>query len=118
LIQNLIQTVQGQLAYQRQHLLMPVQEFDTQKAEASKVIPRKPAGRLPGSRKQEIKEQERQQKVALFQMVKGLHAQGMRAFEIVRATGISRGRVDKWLRLQECPPRTDGAATGIGGILP
>ena len=105
LIQNLIQTVQGELAHQHQHLLMPVQEFDAQKAEAPKVIPRKPPGRLPGSRKEEIREQGRQQKVALFQMVKGLHAQGMRAFEIVRATGISRGRVDKWLRLQECPPR-------------
>jgi len=38
-------------------------------------------------------------------MVKGLRAQGMRAFEIVEATGISRGRVDKWLRLKECPPQ-------------
>jgi hypothetical protein len=28
LIQNLIQTVQGELAHQCQHLLMPVQEFD------------------------------------------------------------------------------------------
>ena len=38
-------------------------------------------------------------------MVKGMRAQGMRAFEIVKATGISRGRVDKWLRLDECPPQ-------------
>jgi transposase len=29
----------------------------------------------------------------------------MRAFEIVKVTGISRGRVDKWLRLAECPPQ-------------
>jgi transposase len=36
-------------------------------------------------------------------MVKGMHARGMKASEIVRATGISRGRVDKWLRLAECP---------------
>ena len=41
----------------------------------------------------------------LFEMVKGMRAQGMRAFEIVKATGISRGRVDKWLRLDECPPQ-------------
>jgi hypothetical protein len=37
-------------------------------------------------------------------MVKGLRTQGMRAFEVVKATEISRGTVDKWLRLSECPP--------------
>jgi transposase len=37
-------------------------------------------------------------------MVKGLRAQGIRAFEIVKLTGLSRGTVDKWLRLSECPP--------------
>jgi hypothetical protein len=34
-----------------------------------------------------------------------MRAQGMRAFEIVKATGISRRPVDKWLRLDECPPQ-------------
>jgi transposase len=38
-------------------------------------------------------------------MVKAMQGQGMRAFEIVKLTGISRGRVDKWLRLTECPPQ-------------
>ena len=37
-------------------------------------------------------------------MAKDLRAQGIRAFEIVKLTGLSRGTVDKWLRLSECPP--------------
>ena len=37
-------------------------------------------------------------------MVKDLRAQGIKAFEIVKLTGLSRGTVDKWLRLEECPP--------------
>jgi hypothetical protein len=52
----------------------------------------------------EIRRQRRQQKEELFRMVKAMQGQGMRAFEIVKLTGISRGRVDKWLRLTECPP--------------
>src|SRR5690349_6386077 len=28
----------------------------------------------------------------------------MKASEIVRATGMSRGRIDQWLRWAECPP--------------
>ena len=43
--------------------------------------------------------------VALFEMVKGRQAQGMRAFEIVKATAISHGRLDKWQRLDECRHR-------------
>ena len=61
--------------------------------------------RWPEPAAEEIRRQRRQQKVELFRMVKGLQAQGMRAFEVVNATGISRGRVDKWLRLTECPPQ-------------
>ena len=38
-------------------------------------------------------------------MVKGLHRQGMKASEIVRETGLTRKRVDKWLRLDELPER-------------
>src|SRR5205085_958705 len=43
--------------------------------------------------------------VQLFEMVKDLHVQGLRASDIVRQTRLSRGRVDKWLRLEQCPPR-------------
>jgi hypothetical protein len=56
--------------------------------------------------KDHIRQQRWQQQVQLFEMVKGLHGQGLRASDIVRQTGISRGRVDKWLRLEQCPPRS------------
>jgi transposase len=115
LVQNLIKAVQEELAHQRHHLLMPSQELAaaTATAEATEtgleVVSSQARGPRPSSRQKEIRQQRRQQKVALFEMVKGLRAQGMRAFEIVKATGISRGRVDKWLRLKECPPQNQMA---------
>ena len=111
LVQNLTRAVQEELAHQRHHLLIPAQELrgkDTAAAATGTVSENlrwQQRGRLPSPRHQEIRQQRRQQKEELFGMVKGLHAQGMRAFEIVKATGISRGRVDKWLRLAECPPQ-------------
>ena len=38
-------------------------------------------------------------------MVKSLRAQGVKVSEIMRQAGISRGLVNKWLRVEECPPR-------------
>ena len=38
-------------------------------------------------------------------MVKSLRAQGWKVIDIMRQAGISRGLADKWLRLEECPPR-------------
>jgi hypothetical protein len=103
--------MQEELAHHRHHLLIPAQEF-TRKDTANKAtegvpksVPWQQRGQLPSPRPKEIRQQRRQQKEELFRMVKGLHAQGLRAFEIVKATGISRGRVDKWLRLEECPPQ-------------
>jgi transposase len=111
LVQNLIKVVQEELAHQRHHLLMPSQQLaaGTATAEVTATglerVSSQPPGPRPSSRQKETRQQRRQQKVALFEMVKSLRAQGMRAFEIVKATGISRGRVDKWLRLKECPPQ-------------
>ena len=111
LVQNLIKAVQEELAQQRHHLLMPAGELvgnaDAVEAAvaAAELTPSQPRGPLPSPRQKEVRQQRRQQKEELFRMVKGLHAQGMRAFEIVKATEISRGRVDKWLRLKECPPQ-------------
>ena len=111
LVQNLIKVVQEELAHQRHHLLMPSQQLaaGTATAEVTATglerVSSQPPGPRPSSRQKEIRQQRRQQKVALFEMVKSLRAQGMRAFEIVKSTGISRGRVDKWLRLKECPPQ-------------
>ena len=111
LVQNLIKAVAEELAQQRDHLLIPAQEFlhtdATEEATgaAPEVVPSQQRGPRPSSRQKEVRQQRRQQKEELFRMVKGLHAQGMRAFEIVKATRISRGRVDKWLRWEECPPQ-------------
>src|SRR5450755_1865652 len=111
LVQSLIKAVQEELAHQRRHLLIPTQELVRQEValEATgavpATVPSQQRGALPNSRQKEIRQQARQQKEELFRMVKGLRAQGMRAFEIVKATGISRGRVDKWLRCEECPPQ-------------
>jgi transposase len=111
LVQNLTKAVQDELAHQRHHLLMPAEELRHTggTVEASVAVPTiessQQRGQLPSPRPNEIRQQRRQQKEELFGMVKGLHAQGMRAFEIVKATGISRGRVDQWLGLAECPPQ-------------
>jgi transposase len=112
LIHNLLQAVEEELAHQRPHLLMPAQELVLQNEVENAagtpptVRPTQPRGPLPSATQQqkEVRHQRWQQKVELFQMVKGLYAQGRKASEIVRATGISRGRVDTWLRLVECPP--------------
>ena len=111
-VQNLIRAMQDELAFQRKHLLIPAAELlgDDSAGQATRVVPevggrQQRRGPRLSSRQKEIRQQRRQQKVALFEMVKGMRAQGMRAFEIVKATGISRGRVDKWLRLDECPPQ-------------
>ncbi len=104
LVQNLTKAVQQELEHRRHHLLIPPTEF-VRKDASDKPGPSPQRSGGPNPRQKEIRRQRRQQKVELFRMVKGLQAQGMRAFEVVNATGISRGRVDKWLRLTECPPQ-------------
>jgi Transposase len=99
LIQNLIHAMQEELAHQRDHLLIPAQELlhhdatEEPTAAIPNIVPSQQRGQLLSPRPKEIRQQRRRQKEELFRMVKGLHAQGMRAFEIVKATGISRGRV-------------------------
>jgi transposase len=101
LVQSLIRAMQDELADQRKHLLIPAAELlgDDRAHEATRVVPetgsrQQRRGPRLSSRQKEIRQQRRQQKVALFEMVKGMRAQEMRAFEIVKVTGISRGRVD------------------------
>ena len=97
LVQSLIRAIQEELAHQRKHLLLPAAEFlcDDSAHQATGMLPeisrQQRRGPRPNSRHKEIRQQRRQQKVALFEMVKGMQAQGMRAFEIVKVTGISRG---------------------------
>jgi transposase len=105
LIQNLKQAVQEELAHTRRQLMIPAKELLRQNGpEKVRVVaeskPRKARSTL--SRKQ-VWQQRRQQKVELFQMVKSLRAQGLKVNDIIRQTGISHGRVYKWLRLEACP---------------
>jgi transposase len=108
LVQSLIRAVQDELAHQSPRLRMPpAQEFARNNSpEKATVAVAKSRQRRPlwSLRLQEIHEQRWQQKQELFGRVKSLRAQGMRAFEIVEATSLCRGTVDKWLRLSECPP--------------
>src|SRR5450631_1228333 len=115
LIQNLQQAVQGELALQRAHLMMPAREFreqiETTPAEpaAAELVIRKPRQERGNPSQKEARQQRRQQKVELFQMVKSLRAQGLTGSDIVRQTGICRGLVYKWLWLKECPPQSKKA---------
>ena len=109
LIQNLQQAVQLELTCQRAHLKIPAEEFappgETKEVSVAAVaIARvRRARAYPGLN--EVQRQRRQHKVELFQMVKNLRAQGVKVIEIMRQAGISRGLANKWLRLEECPPR-------------
>ncbi len=108
LIQNLQQVVQLELTCQRSHLKIPAEEFarpsETKEVSAAVAIAR-PRRAQPDPRLDEVRRQRRRHKVELFQLVKNLRAQGVKVIEIMRQAGISRGLADKWLRLEECPPR-------------
>jgi transposase len=108
LIQNLQQVVQLELTCQRSHLKIPVEEFarpsETKEVSTAVAIAR-PRRAQPDPSLDEVRRQRRRHKVELFQLVKNLRAQGVKVIEIMRQAGISRGLADKWLRLQECPPR-------------
>jgi len=114
LVQNLIEAVEEELARQRPHLLMPETAcLETKGSEVavpsviqlSDVAPT--LVQMPGAqRREQVRQQRRQQQMDLFGRVKGLYAQGRRAFEIVKETGLSRKQVDKWLRWDELPERS------------
>jgi transposase len=112
LVQGLIRAVQDELAHQRGGLRMPTQEIvgHNSQGEATiavlepEVMPMPQRGAPPSPRPQKIRQERWERKQELFAMVKDLQAQGIRAFEIVKLTELSRGTVDRWLRLSECPP--------------
>jgi transposase len=108
LVQNLIEAMEGELAQQRHHLLMPAAEFVEPSDTAVEAPIQTPPAvvQLPGARQREqVRQQRRQQQLELFGMVKGLYAQGRKASQIVRETGIGRRRVDQWLQWEELPER-------------
>jgi transposase len=117
LVQNLIEAVEGEMAQQRRYLLMPAEPLETDgkagaTVQAAPLIARLSDSppivvQLPGAlRREQVKQHRRQQQLELFGQAKGLFAQGRRAFEIVKETGLSRRQVDKWLRWEELPERS------------
>jgi transposase len=109
LIQNLQQAVHTELACQRAHLKIPAEEFtrQTETDQAPKTVQNisRPRRTWANPSQKEVGRQRWQHKVELFQMVKSLRAQGAKVIAIMRQAGISRGLADKWLGLEECPPR-------------
>ena len=110
LVQSLIRAVEDELAHRRDGLRMPTQEVVGHNGQQEATItapefmmPRQ-RGPLPSPRREETRQKRWERKQALFASVKDLRAQGIRAFEIVKLTGLGRATVDKWLRLSECPP--------------
>jgi hypothetical protein len=71
-------------------------------------------GALPNSRPQEIRQQRWERNQESFAMLKDIREQGIKAFEIVKLTGLSSGTVDKWLRLSACPPLRSKKAPRLG----
>jgi transposase len=109
LIQNLQETVHTELLCQRAHLKIPAGEFGRQTAinQAPESTPAvsPPRRRWANPRQEEARRQRWQHKVELFELVKRMRAEGFKVIDIMRQAGISRGLADKWLRLEECPPR-------------
>ncbi len=108
LIQNLKQAVQEELARRHSQLLMPAAEFlrQNEPEKATMVVVAKLRKARSNLSQKQVRQQRRQQKVELFQMVKNLRAQGLKVRDIMRQTGICRALVNKWLRLEECPPQS------------
>jgi transposase len=109
LVQNLQQAVETELVCRRAYLKIPAEGFRRQAEtdQAPKTVQplAQPRRARPDPGQEEVRQQRRQRKVELFQMVKSLCAQEVKVSEIMRQTGISRGLANKWLRLEECPPR-------------
>ena len=106
---SLQQAVHMELVCQRVHLKIPAGEFTRQSEThaAPKTVQNiaRPRRAWANPSPKEVRRQRWQHTVELFQMVKSLRAQGAKVISIMRQVGISRGLADKWLRLEECPPR-------------
>ena len=109
LIQNLQQAVHTELVCQRAHLKIPAEEFtrqiETDQAPRTVQHISRPRRTWASPDPKEVRQQRWQHKLELFQMVKSLRAQGAKVIAIMRQAGISRGLANKWLGLEECPPR-------------
>ena len=107
LLVNLQEAVEHELSRQRRLLFF----VDPSRSERTANAPL-PTRRLPpqpnaerAAQYQDVVAERRALQQALFEEVHRLRQAGMNASQIIRETGISRKRVDKWLRLAELPER-------------
>ena len=101
--------MQTELARRRAQLTIPAGEFirhpETDQAPEAVLTVSRPRGGGSNLSQKEVPQQRRRQKVALFQMVKNLRADGAKVIQIMRQAGISHGLANKRLRVDECPQR-------------
>ena len=106
LLVNLQEAVEHELSRQRRLLFYvdPSRPKPTANAPLPTRLPPQPNAER-AAQYQDVVSARRALQQALFEKVHGLRRAGRNASQIVRETGISRNRVDKWLRLAELPER-------------
>ena len=106
LLVNLQEAVEHELSRQRRLLFYvdPSRPTPTANAPLPTRLPPQPNAER-AAQYQDVVSARRALQQALFEKVHGLRRAGRNASQIVRETGISRNRVDKWLRLAELPER-------------
>jgi transposase len=108
LVRNLRQAVERELAVHRRDLRvsLPSQTTPTRKPESEKKTRQIRVSSRVVEHRLETVEQQRQEKLKLFQTIQQMKAEGTRVSEIARQLGIHRRRIDKWVRLEEFPERS------------
>ena len=108
LVRNLRQAVERELAVHRRDLRvsLPSQTTTTTKPEGEKKTRQIRVSTRVVEHRLETVEQQRQEKLKLFQTIQQMKAEGIRVSEIARQLGINRRRIDKWVRLEELPERS------------
>ena len=106
LLVNLQEAAEHELSRQRRLLFYvdPSRPKPTAKAPLPTRLPPQPNAERAAQYHDVVAERRAVQQ-ALFEKVHHLRHTGMNGSQIVRETGISRKRVDKWLRLAELPER-------------
>jgi transposase len=108
LVRNLRQAVERELAVHRRDLRVSLPNPITPptKLEGEKKTRELRVQSSVVEHRREAVEQQRQEKLQLFQTIQQMKAAGMKVSEIARRLGINRRRIDKWVRLKEFPERS------------
>jgi transposase len=109
LLLNLREAVEKELARQRRRLALPPVEEEDQSVTKTVPVPASCSRANPEvqTHKRQLVAERWRAKKELFARVRALHLSGRSASSIVRATGVGRRRVDKWIRCIELPTRDE-----------